>query len=96
MKKTIIILTTIILFVLPKIVFSQNNPLIPADFKIPEMFQNEHFKIRMLTVSDIVKDYDTVMSSIDHLQGVFGNKEVKNIKKREGSHEEEQGRIDNQ
>ena len=72
MKKSIIILTTIVLFVLPKIVFSQNNPFIPADFKIPEMFQNEHFRIRMLSVNDVVKDYDAVMSSIDHLQGVFG------------------------
>ncbi len=72
MKKSIIILTTIVLFVLPEIVFSQNNPFIPADFKIPELFENEHFKIRMLTVNDVLKDYDAVMSSIDHLQGVFG------------------------
>jgi hypothetical protein len=26
----------------------------------------------MLTVNDVVKDYDAVMTSIDHLQGVFG------------------------
>ena len=26
----------------------------------------------MLTINDVVKDYDAVMSSIDHLQGVFG------------------------
>ena len=72
MKKSIIILTAIVLFALPQIVFSQNKPFIPADFKIPEMFQNEHFRIRMLTVNDVVKDYDAVMTSIDHLQGVFG------------------------
>lgn len=28
----------------------------------------------MLTVNDVVKDYDAVMSSIDHLQGVFGER----------------------
>lgn len=71
MKKSII-LTTILLFVFTEIVSSQNNPFITADFKIPETFQNEHFRIRMLTVNDVVKDYDAVMSSIDHLQGVFG------------------------
>ena len=26
----------------------------------------------MLTIHDVVKDYDAVMSSIDHLRGVFG------------------------
>ncbi|HTQ08616.1 MAG TPA: hypothetical protein VMI31_00950, partial [Fimbriimonadaceae bacterium] len=28
--------------------------------------------MRALTVNDVVKDYDAVMTSIDHLQGVFG------------------------
>lgn len=53
---------------------SKIKPFIPADFEVPNSFQNEHFKIRMLTVNDVVKDYDAVMSSIDHLQGVFGPK----------------------
>jgi hypothetical protein len=35
------------------------------------MFENEHFRIRMLTVDDVVNDYDVVMTSIDHLQGSF-------------------------
>lgn len=26
----------------------------------------------MLTVDDVVKDYDAVMTSVDHLQGIFG------------------------
>ena len=26
----------------------------------------------MLTVNDVVKDYDAVMTSVDHLRGVFG------------------------
>lgn len=72
MKKSIIILTTIILFVLPQIVLSQNNSFVPEDFMVPDTLENEHFRIRMLTVNDVVKDYDAVMSSIDHLQGVFG------------------------
>jgi hypothetical protein len=36
----------------------QIKPFIPADFKVPNSLQNEHFRIRMLTVNDAVKDYD--------------------------------------
>ena len=45
---------------------------IPKDFKIPEGFSTDKFKIRMLKVTDVVKDYDAVMTSLDHLYGVFG------------------------
>jgi len=48
------------------------HPFIPVDFDIPEKLENEHFLIRMLTVNDVVKDYEAVMTSIDHLKGVFG------------------------
>ena len=72
MKKSILLLITIVLLTLPKMAFSQNNPFISSDFKVPEVYENEHFRIRMLTVNDVVKDYDAVMTSIDHLQGVFG------------------------
>ena len=49
-----------------------SEPFIPEDFDIPEEFETRHFRIRPLTVNDVVKDYDAVMSSLDHLQGVFG------------------------
>ncbi len=71
MKKSILILTTIILFVLPQIVISQSNSFVPADFKVPDTLENEHFRIRMLTVNDVVKDYDAVMTSLSHLQEMF-------------------------
>ena len=45
---------------------------IPEDFRIPEKLETRHFRLRMLTVNDVVKDYDAVMTSIDHLKGVFG------------------------
>ncbi|MCP4310407.1 MAG: GNAT family N-acetyltransferase [Bacteroidetes bacterium] len=54
------------------LLFSQYNPFISSDFKVPQSYENEHFSARMLTVNDVVKDYDAVMTSIDHLQGVFG------------------------
>ncbi len=47
-------------------------PFVPNDFQIPETLEGEGFRLRMLTVNDVVKDYDAVMTSIDHLRGVFG------------------------
>ena len=47
------------------------KPFIPTDFKVPKSLQDERFKIRMLTVNDVVKDYDAVMSSIVHLNNAF-------------------------
>ena len=51
--------------------FSQNKPFVPKDFKVPDTLQNQHLRIRMLTVNDVVKDYDAVMTSIDHLQKMY-------------------------
>lgn len=45
---------------------------VPDDFNVPEVFEHEKFRIRVLTVNDVIKDYDAVMSSRAHLQGVFG------------------------
>ena len=47
-------------------------PFISPDFIVPEILITDKFRMRMLTVNDVVKDYDAVMSSVDHLEGVFG------------------------
>jgi hypothetical protein len=44
----------------------------PDSVIIPWGIETKDFKIRILTINDVVKDYDAVMSSIDHLRGVFG------------------------
>jgi hypothetical protein len=67
--RLIILLTT-----LSNLSMAQTKPFIPTGFKVPDKFENQHFRLRMLTVNDVVKDYDAVMTSIDHLQGVFGPK----------------------
>ena len=41
---------------------------IPIDFKIPEILETDRFRLRMLTVNDVDKDYDAVMTSMEHLQ----------------------------
>jgi len=45
---------------------------LPDDFKIPEGLETDRLRLRMLTVNDVVKDYEAVMTSVDHLRGVFG------------------------
>jgi RimJ/RimL family protein N-acetyltransferase len=50
------------------------KPFVPEDFQIPQELIRQKFKFRMLKITDVVKDYDAVMTSIDHLQGVFGKR----------------------
>ena len=49
------------------------KPFIPTNFKVPNSLQNKHFRIRMLSINDAVKDYDAVMSSADYLNKEFPN-----------------------
>lgn len=46
--------------------------IVPPNFNIPEVLETDKFRLRMLEINDVVKDYDAVMTSIDHLQGIFG------------------------
>lgn len=41
---------------------------IPTDFKIPDVLETDKFRLRMLTTDDVDKDYEAVMSSIEHLR----------------------------
>jgi len=40
---------------------------VPEDFQVPEKLETEKFRLRMLSVDDVEKDYDAVMSSREHL-----------------------------
>lgn len=46
-------------------------PFVPADFTVPEKLETEEFRLRMLTIHDVVKDYDAVMSSVEHLKTIW-------------------------
>lgn len=52
-------------------ILAQFNPLVPVDFIVPDTLECENFRLRMLTVNDVVKDYDAVMSSSVDLQTMF-------------------------
>jgi heme oxygenase len=47
-------------------------PFLPSDFEIPSGLETAGFRLRMLTVNDVIKDYEAVMTSCAHLQGIFG------------------------
>jgi hypothetical protein len=39
-----------------------NDPLVPADFEVPLGFETDRFLLRPLTIHDVVKDYDAMIS----------------------------------
>lgn len=45
---------------------------IDKNFEAPVALEMAEFRLRMLTVNDLVKDYDAVMMSRDDIVGVFG------------------------
>ena len=47
------------------------NPFVPGDFEVPATLETEEFRLRMLTVNDVVKDYDAVMTSVEHLKTIW-------------------------
>src|SRR5262245_17748627 len=47
------------------------NPFVPKEFKVPEKLETQEFRLRMLTVNDVVKDYDAVMTSVQHLRSIW-------------------------
>ena len=48
------------------------HPFLEPEFKIPETLETGRFRLRMLTVNDVVKDYDAVITSKQHLHEIWG------------------------
>jgi hypothetical protein len=46
-------------------------PFVPREYEIPKSLEADEFRLRMLTVSDVVKDYNAVMSSVDHCKTIW-------------------------
>jgi hypothetical protein len=46
-------------------------PFVPPGFPVPATLETGEFRLRMLTVHDVIKDYDAVMSSVDHCKTVW-------------------------
>jgi hypothetical protein len=46
---------------------------VPPDFEVPEVLETGRFRLRTLTVNDLDKDFEAVMSSPQHLRQVWRN-----------------------
>ena len=46
-------------------------PFVDRDFEVPQKLETQEFRLRMLSVNDVVKDYDAVMSSVEQLKEVW-------------------------
>ena len=46
-----------------------SRPLVPDGFEVPLRLECAGFTLRPLTVDDVVRDYDAVMTSVDRLVG---------------------------
>lgn len=47
------------------------HPFVPGEFVVPEVLETERFRLRMLTVNDVVRDFDAVITSTEHLKQRF-------------------------
>ena len=62
----------------PTTVMGQSiHPFVDDDFSVPEVLETSEFRLRMLTINDVDKDYEAVMSSVGHLQKVWPKRQCK-------------------
>ena len=50
-----------------------SRPIVPKEFIVPNTFKTDEFVLMPLTVNNLIKDYDAVMSSQKHLLGLMGS-----------------------
>ena len=48
-----------------------NTPFVPPTFQIPDSLVTSEFTLKPLSVDHVVMDYDAVMTSVEHLKGVW-------------------------
>lgn len=49
-----------------------NELFVPAQFDVPPLLETEHFRLRMLSIDDVEKDYEAVIESRDLLRARGG------------------------
>ena len=52
-----------------------SRPIVPDSFKVPGKYLTDKFVLTPLTVSNLIKDYDAVMSSVKHLKGLMDSED---------------------
>ena len=71
MKSTPKLITAALVFWAASLVHvcaQSSNPIVPADFKIPEKLETEKFILLPLSPEVVIEDYEAVMTSIEHLR----------------------------
>jgi RimJ/RimL family protein N-acetyltransferase len=48
------------------------NQFVPDDFEVPASLETDRFRLRMLSVDDVEKDYEAVIESRELLHTMFG------------------------
>ena len=48
-----------------------NRQIVSNEFKVPETLLTKEFVLKPLTVHHLIKDFDAVMSSVEHLKGLM-------------------------
>ena len=48
-----------------------DRPLVPEEFEVPQILENSEFILKPLTINHLVKDFDAVISSVTHLEGLM-------------------------
>jgi hypothetical protein len=46
-------------------------PFVPPDFQVPRTLETSEYRLRMLTIHDVIKDYEAVMTSVAHLRQLY-------------------------
>ena len=52
---------------------NEAGPFVPPDATIPEVFGSDRFLLEALSTAHTARDYDAVMSSVDHLRDCYWN-----------------------
>ncbi len=47
------------------------TPFVPRDFQVPATLETAEFRLRMLTIHDVVRDFDAVITSVAHLKTIW-------------------------
>ena len=47
--------------------------LLPEDYEVPTLLETEAFRIRPVSIHDVVEDYDAVTTDREPLRALFGD-----------------------
>lgn len=64
-----------VIFISAEALAQSSHPFVNREFVVPQQLETADFRLRMLTVNDVVKDYDAVTSSAVYLRAIWPDSE---------------------